>query len=52
MSDDVEPGAIHLGSGLTNMKRRLEDIGGSFRVTSQPGVGTTVTLQVVIRRPD
>jgi signal transduction histidine kinase len=36
--------------GLTNMRRRLEDIGGSFQVTSRPGGGTRV--QFIAPLPD
>ena len=34
------------GNGLHNMRRRLEEIGGKFEITSQAGHGTTVTLFV------
>jgi signal transduction histidine kinase len=34
------------GNGLPNMHRRLEDIGGTLAITSQPGNGTTVRLVV------
>ena len=43
-----EPAAATAGNGLTNMKRRLEDIGGKCVVESRPGQGTTVHLQLVI----
>jgi len=33
------------GNGLTNMKQRLEDIGGSYFIESQPGKGTTVYMR-------
>jgi ligand-binding sensor domain-containing protein/signal transduction histidine kinase len=32
------------GNGLTNMQRRMEEIGGSFRVNSRPGAGTILVL--------
>lgn len=32
--------------GLTNMRKRMDDIGGSFAVVSRPGKGTTVTFRV------
>jgi ligand-binding sensor domain-containing protein/two-component sensor histidine kinase len=35
-----------LGNGLGNMKRRVEEIGGHFSLTSIPEGGTTVTVQV------
>ncbi len=34
------------GNGLKNMGQRLAALGGHCRVTSQPGAGTTVTLQL------
>ncbi|MDB6019544.1 MAG: Integral rane sensor signal transduction histidine kinase [Pedosphaera sp.] len=34
------------GNGLSNMRRRLEDIGGMAEITSQPGKGTTVRLVI------
>ena len=33
------------GNGLTNMRRRATDLGGSLHVRSSPGSGTTVTLR-------
>ena len=32
------------GNGLANLRRRIEDIGGTFELSSQPGMGTTVKL--------
>jgi signal transduction histidine kinase len=40
------------GSGLTNMKRRLSDIGGTCSIQSEPGAGTTVTMRLELRPPD
>jgi ligand-binding sensor domain-containing protein/signal transduction histidine kinase len=34
------------GNGLTNMRKRLEGIGGRFAVTSSPGHGTTVDMTI------
>jgi signal transduction histidine kinase len=34
-----------LGHGLANLKRRAERLGGSVRIESHPGKGTTVTFQ-------
>ena len=31
------------GSGLTNMRDRLDALGGSLRVRSSPGAGTTIS---------
>ena len=33
-------------NGLTNLRRRLEDVGGRFEIQSQPGQGTQVNLTV------
>jgi signal transduction histidine kinase len=40
------------GHGLINMKRRLENLGGSCVVESEPGVGTTITLCVTASAGD
>ena len=45
------PRAHPAGHGLTNMERRMKDIGGSCSVASQPGGGTTVQLKLVISPP-
>jgi signal transduction histidine kinase len=37
------------GYGLANMKRRLEEIGGSCSIESRPGAGTTVHLRLPVR---
>lgn len=37
------------GNGLKNIKLRLESIGGSSLIESQPGTGTTVRLQLFIK---
>ena len=34
------------GNGLSNMRRRLEDIGGRTEITSEPGKGATVRLVI------
>jgi signal transduction histidine kinase len=36
------------GHGLSNMKQRLQNIGGSCTVESKPGGGTTVRLRLRI----
>ena len=40
------------GNGLTNMKRRLEKIGGSCDIESQPGRGTRVSFRWGIKPSD
>lgn len=36
------------GNGLHNMKKRIEDIGGTFTIESSPGKGTTVEFVIPI----
>jgi len=40
------------GHGLTNMKRRMESIGGQCLIESEPGKGTTVQLKLTIKLDD
>lgn len=37
------------GNGLLNMKKRIEEINGSFQIESKPGCGTGIRLTVPIR---
>ncbi len=39
------------GNGLSNMKQRLQNIGGSCSIESAPGRGTTVRLRLKIQSP-
>lgn len=39
----------NFGHGLTNMKKRLQEIGGTCRVESQIGTGTTITMTLNIK---
>lgn len=41
---DLKKQAQAVGHGLANMQARAEDLGGEFRVKSQPGMGTKITL--------
>ncbi|HEX4119297.1 MAG TPA: ATP-binding protein [Verrucomicrobiae bacterium] len=41
--------ATPTGNGLVNMKRRLEDIGGSCEIESLPGTGTAVRFRFQVR---
>jgi signal transduction histidine kinase len=34
------------GNGLSNMRKRLEGIGGRFAIASSPGNGTTVNMTI------
>lgn len=40
------PGRVATGNGLGNMSQRVQEIGGTCRIQSEPGRGTTVTLQL------
>jgi signal transduction histidine kinase len=37
------------GNGLVNMEKRIEDIGGSYKLSSEVNKGTTITLLVNIQ---
>ena len=36
------------GSGLTNMRDRVEAVGGALEVTSRPGSGTTIAGRIFV----
>jgi signal transduction histidine kinase len=40
------PSTVTTGLGLLHMRERAEALGGSFRVVSEPGVGTTVEVTI------
>jgi signal transduction histidine kinase len=44
-----DPDRVESGHGLTNMKLRLEEIGGGFEIQSAPNAGTTVTFAVPLK---
>jgi signal transduction histidine kinase len=46
-----QPANNAAGHGLTNMKRRLEDIGGHCYVESLPGKGTTIRIELTVKAP-
>jgi signal transduction histidine kinase len=41
-----DPGNCHRGDGLENMRRRMEQIGGTCEIRSQVGLGTKVKLAI------
>jgi signal transduction histidine kinase len=46
-----EPGAVttgRRGNGLENMRKRMENLGGGFRLTSAPGRGTKLSFTVQV----
>lgn len=42
--------ATRVGDGLDNMRRRLHEIGGELVVTTHPGKGTNIRLQLPLQR--
>jgi signal transduction histidine kinase len=44
-----DPATVPYGSGLQNIRDRLEALGGSLEVTSVPGQGTTIQGRVPVR---
>lgn len=46
-----DPSACPPGNGLGNLKRRIQNIGGSFTIESGVGAGTTVTLRLPVAEP-
>jgi signal transduction histidine kinase len=45
-----DPSSTPPGSGLQNMRDRVEALGGSVNVASSPGAGTIVTGRIPVRR--
>ena len=39
-----DPGKTSSGLGLEGMQKRVESLGGTLQITSQPGAGTTLEL--------
>jgi len=39
------------GNGMTNMRRRLTEVGGSFHLASSPGQGTTIRFGLPLNGP-
>ena len=37
-----------IGNGMTTMSSRVESAGGVFRISSEPGKGTTITVSVTV----
>jgi alpha-galactosidase len=42
----ADPDRLFGGNGLSNMRKRMSEIGGSFELQSKPGEGTTLICQV------
>jgi signal transduction histidine kinase len=40
------------GNGLINMQKRIENIGGIFKIESGPGQGTIITIKVEFKYDD
>ncbi len=45
-----QPNNHESGNGLGNMRQRLENLGGNCSIESQPGGGTTVVMQLEVRK--
>lgn len=45
-SPDSHPGPAHGHFGLEGLRDRMEQLGGTFTLTSAPGSGTTIVVQV------
>ena len=45
---DSQDGFLQVGHGLANMQARAESLGGTFKLKSSPGDGTTLTLRLPI----
>ncbi|MDP3487761.1 MAG: sensor histidine kinase, partial [Bacillota bacterium] len=46
ISDDgtgLDPHSPHAGNGLANMRQRVEELGGTFKASSKPGLGSTIS---------
>ena len=41
--------APHTGTGLTNMRDRIESVGGTLTVASRAGAGTAITARIPVR---
>jgi signal transduction histidine kinase len=37
---------VNLGNGIVNMQKRIKDIGGTFEMNAQKGIGTTIIFKV------
>jgi signal transduction histidine kinase len=46
VADDGVGGADPAGSGLTGLADRVAALGGTLRVTSPPGAGTSITAEL------
>jgi signal transduction histidine kinase len=43
-----DPAAMHTGSGLTHIRGRVAELGGTADVDSAPGLGATITVRVPV----
>jgi len=44
-------GTRRFGNGLTNMRQRVEELKGTFRIDSEPGKGTEIRVVIPLRDP-
>jgi len=48
ISDDgrgFDPSQLHAGNGVKNMRQRIEELGGTLKISSRAGFGTTLTAE-------
>jgi signal transduction histidine kinase len=43
---------VDVGHGLRNMRERVERLGGAFTLTSRPGDGSQVTIELELAAAD
>jgi len=48
----LPPAPGHMGNGVTNMKKRVEGIGGKLTIGSAPGNGTEVSFRIELPREE
>ena len=46
--DNHQPDAGENGNGLDNMRKRIEKLGGTFSLTTEPGRGTKLKFVVAV----
>jgi signal transduction histidine kinase len=46
VADDGRGGADPAGSGLSGLRTRVESVGGTLRIASVPGEGTTLEARI------
>jgi signal transduction histidine kinase len=47
-----DPATVSRGNGLTNLRTRLEELGGRTEIHSQPGQGTNILFKLALKHAD